>query len=38
VGLVKHDSVWQITHEHTSVPFAAGGQAALQLTPERPSA
>jgi ketosteroid isomerase-like protein len=34
VGVVKHDGVWQVTHEHTSVPFdAASGQAALQLTP-----
>jgi len=34
VGLVKRDGVWQITHEHTSVPFdAATGQAALELTP-----
>jgi ketosteroid isomerase-like protein len=39
VGLVKRDGIWQVTHEHTSVPFdAASGQAALQLTPERDSA
>jgi ketosteroid isomerase-like protein len=34
VGLVKRDGAWQVTHEHTSVPFdASTGQAALELTP-----
>ena len=34
VGLVKRDGAWQITHEHTSIPFdAATGRAALELTP-----
>ncbi len=34
VGLVKRDGAWQVTHEHTSVPFdAATGKAALDLEP-----
>jgi uncharacterized protein (TIGR02246 family) len=34
LGLVKQDGAWQVTHEHTSVPFdAATGRAALDLQP-----
>ena len=34
VGLVKRDGAWQVTHEHTSVPFDAdSGTASLDLQP-----
>jgi ketosteroid isomerase-like protein len=34
VGLAKRDGVWQIVHEHTSVPFDAGsGQAIVDAQP-----